>query len=97
MTRICVTSGISGVPVGEQIACPLCTSSGCPNEVTRVVPVIHWAVTQGGMAEGGTPGHPATVQGCGKRHDGMASSVTAAFGTVGIACPPCTHSTVAPC
>jgi hypothetical protein len=52
----------SGVPVGAQMAWLLCTSNGCPFEKTRVVPVIHCAVTQGPLAaEGGGNAQPATT------------------------------------
>src|SRR5580692_6062843 len=94
-TRVCVTAMINGVPVGTQTAWLDCTSNGIPLEVTRAVPITHCAVTQGGTA-GGTPAHPATVQGSGSRQVGIASSVTAGLGTMAMACPPCAHITVAP-
>lgn len=70
------------------MATPLMTTSGWPREVTRVVPVIHCAVTQGGMKAGGTPGQPATVHGAEMTREGMLLSVTRGLGAVGMACPP---------
>jgi hypothetical protein len=59
-----VTIITSGVPVGAQIAWLLCTTSGCPFESTRVVPVTHCAVTHGPLAAGGGGNaHPATAYG----------------------------------
>lgn len=63
---------------------PLCTSSGCPNEVTRVVPVSHCAETQGGIG-GGTSGHPLITQGLESSSEGMVLSVTEGLATVGCA------------
>jgi len=84
------------VPAGVQIACPLMTTSGCPFEVTRVVPVTHCAMTHGGIV-GGIPGHPATIHGEEMSDEGMPPSVTRGFGAEGMACPPWRQSTVAPC
>jgi hypothetical protein len=53
---------MSGVPVGAQIAWLLCATNGWPLERTRVVPVIHCAVTQGPLAVGGGGNaHPETT------------------------------------
>src|SRR4051794_4472139 len=79
------------------MAMPLIRTSGWPLEVTRVVPRIHCAVTQGGMEAAGMPGQPATVQGAEITAEGMPLSVTRGLGAVGIAWPPCMQSTVAPC
>src|SRR5215472_4419451 len=95
LTRVCATSGSSGVPVGMQIAWLVVTSSGWPLEVTRAVPTTHCALTQGPGA-GGTNGHPATSHGAAIVTDGAPESSTLGFGTVGCACPPCRHITVAP-
>lgn len=47
MTRVCAATGISGVPVGVQMAWPLITSTGWPAANTRVAATTHCAVTQG--------------------------------------------------
>jgi hypothetical protein len=52
LTRVWVTAMINGVPVGAQIAWLLCTTSGSPLDVTRVVPVIHCPLTHGPLAMG---------------------------------------------
>lgn len=67
------------------MATPLITTRGWPLEVTRVVPVIHCAVTQGGMKAAGMPGHPATIQGAEMTVEGMPPNVTRGLGAVGIA------------
>ena len=41
ITRVWVTTTISGVPVGAHIEVPALTTKGWPLEVTRVVPVSH--------------------------------------------------------
>lgn len=61
MTRSWVTVGTSGVPFGVQVASPPTMTIGWPFEVTRVVPVSHWAVTHDGMPDGGMPGQSAIV------------------------------------
>ena len=61
------------------------------------MPSTHCAVTQGGIGTAGTPGQPTTVQGSGTTAAGMAATLTSGLGTVGSACPPCAHITVAPC
>jgi hypothetical protein len=59
LTRVWVTTIISGVPVGAQMAWLLCTRRGCPFDVTLVVPLSHCAVTQGPFAAvGGGSVHP---------------------------------------
>jgi hypothetical protein len=64
MTRVCAATGISGVAVGAQIACPVISSTGCPFANTRVAPTIHCAVTQGPFAAGGgESAQPATTYG----------------------------------
>jgi hypothetical protein len=78
------------------IAVLLNTSKGCPNEVTRVLPVVHCAITHGGKVDG-MPGQPITLHGSGSRQLGMPLSITLGLGTVGMAWPPCVHMTVAPC
>jgi len=51
-----------GVPVGAQIEVLLCTTSGCPLDNTRVVPLSHCPVTQGPLAAvGGGKVQPATT------------------------------------
>jgi hypothetical protein len=64
LTRVWVTAMINGVPLGAQIAWLLCTTSGWPFDVTRVVPLSHWAVTHGPFAAGGGGSvQPATTYG----------------------------------
>jgi hypothetical protein len=61
-TRIWVTTMLSGVPVGAQIAWLSCNNTGMPPARTRVAAVTHWAVTQGPLAPGGGGNvHPATT------------------------------------
>jgi hypothetical protein len=95
VTRVWDTSGINGVPVGIQIATPLCTTNGWPLDVTLTVPTAHCAVTQGGNG-GGTSGHPATSHGMDANAVGCALTITRGFGAVGTAWPPWLHITVAP-
>lgn len=82
VTRNCADIGISGVPVGAQIAWPLCTSKGCPLERTLVVPVIHCAVTHGPLAAGGSA-HPATTYGADRITVGCPLTSTLGLGAVG--------------
>src|SRR4051794_29120186 len=89
-------SGISGVPVGAQIATPVMMASGWPNDTTRTAPTTHWPVTHGPLPPGGTKGHPATAYGAPMVAAGMPDTNTRGLGTVGTAWPPCAHSTVAP-
>ena len=82
----------SGVPVGAQIAWLSSNRSGCPLDVTRVAPVIHWAVTQGPLAAGGGGSvQPATTYGVASVTVGWPLTVTRGFGTVGCAWPPWAH------
>jgi hypothetical protein len=53
LTRICVTAGINGVPVGAQIAWLSSSKSGTPLLNTRVAEVTYCAVTHGPLAPGG--------------------------------------------
>ena len=53
VTLICVTAGISGVPVGAQIAWLSSNKSGTPLLSTRVAEVTYCAVTHGPLAPGG--------------------------------------------
>jgi hypothetical protein len=86
VTRVWVTAMMSGVPVGAQIAWLLCTSNGCPLDVTRVVPITHCAVTQGPLAAGGGgSAQPATTYGAVIVTVGWPLTVTRGFGTVGCA------------
>ena len=53
LTRTCPGRMVRGVPVGVHSARLDSTSSGMPMEVTRVVPVVNVALTQGPtLAEG---------------------------------------------
>jgi hypothetical protein len=60
LTLTWTTKHVSGVPVGVHIDWLSCSSTGTPDERTRVAPVIHCAVAQGGF---GVPvsAQPATV------------------------------------
>jgi len=63
VTRVCVATINSGVPVGTQMAWLSRRRRGCPLEVTRVAAVVHCAVTHGPLpALGGGMAHPATTQ-----------------------------------
>jgi hypothetical protein len=60
LARVWVAAIMSGVPVGAQMAWLLCTRRGWPFEVTLVLPVSHWAETQGPLpAVGGGNVQPA--------------------------------------
>lgn len=86
VTRVWVVTIISGVPLGVQTAILLCTKSGCPFDITRVVPVVHCAVTQGPLATvGGGSVQPATIYGAESVTVGMPETTTRALGTVGVA------------
>jgi hypothetical protein len=74
---------------------PLETTSGWLFEVTRVVPVIQTAATQGGKG-GGTSGQPATTHCALSSTVGVPLRVTLGFGDVAKAWPPWLHITVAP-
>ncbi len=88
---------INGVPVGAQVAMLLCTTNGCPFDSTRVVPLLHIAVTQGPLPlGGGGSAQPATTYGGVINTEGMPLNNTRGFGAVACACPPCEHKTVAP-
>jgi hypothetical protein len=96
MARIWELTGRRGVPVGTQTAIPVMMTTGCPSDVTWTAPTDHWAVTQGPFPAGGTKAHPATMYGAAMVAMGMPDTVTRGLGTVGMACPPCEHKTVAP-
>src|SRR6266446_3299269 len=97
VARVCVTVINSGVPLGAQIAWLLSTTNGCPLEVTRVEPTNHCAVTHGPFAAGGGGrAHTATAYGAAIVTVASPRTVTRGLGTVGCACPPCEHNTVAP-
>src|SRR5260370_29720020 len=96
MGRVWAAKGTSGVPGGTQVAMPVMITSGWPMEVTRTAPTVHWAVTQGPLPAGGTKAHPATVYGAAMVAIGMPDTRTRGLGTMGTACPPCEHKTVAP-
>jgi hypothetical protein len=74
---------------------PVETTKGWPFEVTRVVPVIHCAATQGGSG-GGTNGQPATTHCADSSTVGWPLTITRGLGDVATACPPWLHITVAP-
>jgi hypothetical protein len=76
------------VPLGVHRDVLDCTTSGCPFESTRVVPVSHCAETQGPLPEGGGGNEqPATMYEQLSATLGAPPSVTREFGEVGVACP----------
>src|SRR5580693_1892294 len=87
---------MSGVPVGTHVATPVRIATGWPSDITCTAPTIHCAVTHGPFPAGGTNAQPATVHGAAMVAIGMPETMTRGLGTVGIACPPCAHITVAP-
>jgi hypothetical protein len=66
---------ISGVPLGSELPTPVEITSGCPFEVTRVVPVAQIAEIHGGSG-GGTSGQPATTHCAFRSTVGVPFSVT---------------------
>jgi hypothetical protein len=62
-------------------------TSGCPPDVTRVVPTVHCAVTHGPPAFDGS-GQPAIVHGDDSVAVGCPPTSTREFGAVGVARPP---------
>jgi hypothetical protein len=88
---------IVGVPVGMQIAWLSNSNSGKPLEVTRTEPIMNCAVTHGPFpAGGGGMAQPATTYGAESVAAGIPESITCGLSTVGWACPPCAHMTIAP-
>jgi hypothetical protein len=87
---------LTGVPLGTHTAWLSISSSGWPVDVTRVAPIIHWAVTQGVGAPLVTIGQPEIANGAAIVTVGEPLTVTRVFGTVACACPPWLHITVAP-
>jgi hypothetical protein len=84
------------VPVGVQIDMPVMSTTGWPVASTRVAPTVHWPVTHGPLPPGGTNAQPATAYGATIVATGWPLTDTRGFGAVGVACPPCEQSTVAP-
>src|SRR5664279_1403418 len=93
---VCAATGKSGVPVGMQIAIPVMIATGCPCDNTCTAPTTHCAVTHGPLPASGTNAQPATTYGAAMVAMGMPDTRTTGLDTVGRACPPCEHSTVAP-
>jgi len=77
----------SGTPVGVHVAEPVEITSGCPFDVTRVVPTVHCAVTHGPPEFGGS-GQPATTHGVAIVAVGWFATSTRVFGVAGVARPP---------
>jgi len=79
---------ISGVPLGEQTDVLACSTTGDPADVTRVAPVDHCAVTQGGEPDvmAGQV-QPATLYGAAMVTMGMPITVTWELTAVGWATP----------
>src|SRR5260370_37275376 len=97
VARVCVAAMMSGVPVGAPTAMLLRITNGWPLDVTRTEPTVHCPVTQGPFAAGGGGNaQPATTYGAAIVTVGCPMTVTRGFGTVGCACPPGDHRTVAP-
>ena len=63
MTRVCVATGSSGVPLGAHTAWLSISTTGCPFEVTRVAATVHCPVTQGTGLPDTLNGQPAITQG----------------------------------
>ncbi len=77
---------IIGVPVGTHVPWLDCTSSGCPRDVTRTVPLTHCADTQGPFPFGGGGNvQPAIAYGDVKSTVGCPLTRTRGLGTVGLA------------
>jgi hypothetical protein len=95
LTPPCGLVQIKGVPLGMLTPTPVEIASGCPFDVTRTVPVTHWALTHGGSG-GGTRGQPATTHCADSSTVGTPLTVTAGFGEVATAWPPWLHITVVP-
>ena len=74
---------------------PAKVATGTPPASTRVAPISHWPVTQGGV---GVPvsAQPATAYGDAIVTSGWPDSVTRGNGASGVAWPACVHNTVAP-
>jgi hypothetical protein len=86
---------IVGVPVGAQVAWLLWKSKGWPLDVTRVVPVIHWAVTHGPFAAGGGgSAQPVITQGADCVTVGWLLTLTRGLGAVARAGPAWEQFTV---
>jgi hypothetical protein len=97
VTRVWVTKGSKGVPVGEQMAWLSSSNTGTPLAKTRVAEVTYWPVTQGPLAAGGGGSvHPITPKGLVNGTIGWPPTNTRGFGVVGVACPAWAHFTVAP-
>jgi hypothetical protein len=88
IARIWASTGMSGVPVGTQVATPVMITTGWPIEVTRTAPTSHCAVTHRPLPAGGANVHPATMYGAAIVAIGIAVTSTRGLGAVGIACPP---------
>ncbi|MER5384412.1 hypothetical protein ABT040_29815 [Streptomyces sp. NPDC002688] len=92
-TRGWTATTISGPPDGAHTAVPAWITSGTPADLTLVVPVTHWAVTQGGRLPGV---QPVTSQGAVSTAVGWPPTVTLGFKTAGRAWAACWHSVTAP-
>src|SRR4029453_17590416 len=95
LTRVWVTTTVSGVPVGVQTDWLSRSTTGTPPAVTRVAATTHCALTQGPPACG-TSGQPLTTYGGVMVTSGCPPTVTLGLVTVGCAWPACAHCTVAP-
>ena len=72
-------------------------TSGWPLDVTRTEPTVHMPVMHGPLATiGGGRVQPTTAYGGAMVTVGCPITVTRGLGTVGCACPPWEHITVAP-
>src|SRR5688572_28063937 len=95
LTLVCVRTIFSGVAVGMQVATLVCSSTGMPPAMIREAPINHCAVTHGPLPPVGTNGQPVITCGLATVAIAMPLTVTRGNGTVGCACPPCAHITVA--
>src|SRR6266852_5892921 len=83
-TRVCTTSGISGVPVGTQTDRPAIVTTGAPPAITRTAPTTQFAVAQGGLPEP-VSAQPAIANGEASVTAGWPESSTRGNGASGVA------------
>jgi hypothetical protein len=88
MTRVCATTGSSGVAFGTQIAWLSISTSGWPLDKTRKAATAHCAVTQGTGPPATLNGQAAITYGAVMMTVGWPLTSTRGFGAVGVAMPP---------
>lgn len=85
----------SGVPLGTHVAWLSKSTTGKLSDLTLTATVVHCAVTHGTGEPDTLNGHPVILYGAAMVTIGCSLILTRALNTVGCACPPCTHCTVA--